>query len=380
MTTWYNQSWIYRKSHTVVHAASAGTNYQVKITVHYGSGADSVGDVYTSSHCKTDFGDIIFCDSSGNTLLSYWMESKTNSNNAVFWVKITDDITTSDSTIYIYYGNPAATTGSNGANTFIVFDDMSTGGDNWANLGGASHTRNAGSLSISGATEGSVYYNSSLSNGIAMRVKYVSATGNYWMQPILMCDGVHAQDGYLTNFYSGGNWTMFIGYSGNTYSWTGLGVTHAAVSAGTIIEISKEGNNIRASIDNTLLLTNTDAHGLTGDIGFRTTGNYNYVVTNVCVRKFVSPEPTNGAWGTEIYAFNIVGVTRDSTGAILGSCTTYLFRSSDLAYMGTMVSDVTTGAYSFNVTDNSTTYQVMAEKIIAGVKYMGVTDWVRVGA
>jgi hypothetical protein len=123
-TTWYGASWSYRKSHVITSAAGAGTDYKVMITVHYGIGTDGGGDVYTFGHCKTDFGDIRFTRSDGSTLLDYWMESSKNSDNAVFWVEVTDDLSLSDSTLYVYYGNNRATTTSNGTSTFMLFDDF----------------------------------------------------------------------------------------------------------------------------------------------------------------------------------------------------------------------------------------------------------------
>src|SRR3990172_2261025 len=122
--TWLT-GWSHRKSHVINSATDAGTDYQVKITAHYGSGSDGDDDFYCDSNCKTDFGDIRFTSSDGSTLLSYWMESKTDSDNAVFWVKVTDDLSTTARTIYVYYGKSDATTTSNGGNTFIWFDDAS---------------------------------------------------------------------------------------------------------------------------------------------------------------------------------------------------------------------------------------------------------------
>jgi hypothetical protein len=116
--------WQYQKSHIINSAAGAGTNYQVKITVNYGSGTDNAGNVYLNSHSKVDFGDIRFTDGDGVTLLSYWMESEVNQNYAVFWVKIPDDLSSNQAPIYIYYGNPTATTASNGPGTFLMFKDI----------------------------------------------------------------------------------------------------------------------------------------------------------------------------------------------------------------------------------------------------------------
>jgi hypothetical protein len=67
--------WSYRKSHVINAAKDAGTNYQIKITVHYGSGTDTSGDVYLNGKCRTDFGDIRFTDDDGITLLDYWIEN-----------------------------------------------------------------------------------------------------------------------------------------------------------------------------------------------------------------------------------------------------------------------------------------------------------------
>src|SRR5665647_1396406 len=98
---WYNTSWLYRKSHSIGSATGAGTNYQVPITVYYGSGTDGAGSVYTTSKCRTDFGDIRFTSSDGTTLLDYWIQSSTTSNNAVFWVEVAADLGSTQA-IYVY--------------------------------------------------------------------------------------------------------------------------------------------------------------------------------------------------------------------------------------------------------------------------------------
>ena len=114
----------YRKSHIINAANNAGTNYQVKIVAHYGTGTDNGSDVYLNSHARSDFGDVRFTASDQTTLLDYWMESKTDNDNAVFWVEVSDNLSAGNVTIYIYYGNATATTTSNGDNTFLFFDDF----------------------------------------------------------------------------------------------------------------------------------------------------------------------------------------------------------------------------------------------------------------
>ena len=106
--------WPYRKSHTITGTAAGGQNdYHVGVKVYYGAGADGTeavdgvtfGKVYLGGKCETDFTDIRFTGPDGQTLLGYWLEDKTDSNFALFWVRV-PSIPASPGTmqIYIYYG------------------------------------------------------------------------------------------------------------------------------------------------------------------------------------------------------------------------------------------------------------------------------------
>lgn len=115
--------WEFRRSHTITHTTGGISDYQIKVRVHYDSGTSSGDDVYLNGKCKSDFGDIRFADSSLNELY-YYLDYKEDGEFADFWVKV-GSIST-ETTIYIYYGNAAASTTSDGTNTFILFDDFST--------------------------------------------------------------------------------------------------------------------------------------------------------------------------------------------------------------------------------------------------------------
>jgi hypothetical protein len=58
----------------------------------------------------------------------------------------------------------------------------------------------------------------------------------------------------------------------------------------------------------------------------------------------------------------ISGVTKDSTGAVLGSCTVDLFLTQGDTFIKTTVSDASTGAYSFQVSGNGNDYYCVAYK------------------
>jgi hypothetical protein len=61
----------------------------------------------------------------------------------------------------------------------------------------------------------------------------------------------------------------------------------------------------------------------------------------------------------------ISGITKDSAGAILGSCVVTLYQTVGDKMMEKVTSDATTGAYSFSAVGLSETYYVVAYK--AGV-------------
>jgi hypothetical protein len=144
----WQTGWTYRKSHIINPASGAGQNYQKRIIVHYGAGADSGEDVYLDNKCKTDFGDIRFTNNTGAFLLDYWIEKKVNSNYAICWIKILDDLNIYDRTVYIYYGNGLSVSVANATATFIFFDDFEINLNNWTLYGGNSALKFSGSNNL----------------------------------------------------------------------------------------------------------------------------------------------------------------------------------------------------------------------------------------
>ena len=116
----------YRKSlHIDSTADWALTNYQKKITINYTSWSDSSLNMYTTN-CETDFWDIRFTTDDGETELDYYMVQKKDSDKAVFYVEIDSIPSSWGVDIYVYYWKTWATTTSNGANTFDMFEDFET--------------------------------------------------------------------------------------------------------------------------------------------------------------------------------------------------------------------------------------------------------------
>jgi hypothetical protein len=131
--------WSYRKSHTIV-GSTAGTQtyYQIPIQVNFGEGIDQGNSVYLDGKCKPDFGDIRFTSSDTTSELDYWIEECITGEKALIWVEIDEILEYPvETTIYMYYGNEAALTTSNGEETFLLFSKdglngwSKESGDNW---------------------------------------------------------------------------------------------------------------------------------------------------------------------------------------------------------------------------------------------------------
>jgi hypothetical protein len=111
---WWGLHWVCRRPITI--NDSHPKNYQIKIVIPY------------DDDMRSDYGDLRFTESENRGELSYWVENYTGhtvgTDNATVWVR---RIENSDNTIYVYYCNPGATSISNGASTFIAFDNFEDG-------------------------------------------------------------------------------------------------------------------------------------------------------------------------------------------------------------------------------------------------------------
>jgi hypothetical protein len=311
----------FRKSHIINAASGAGTNYQVRVKAHYGSGIDSGEEVYLNSHCRTDFGDVRFTDDDGTTLLDYWMESKVDSDYAIFWVEVADDLSTNPATIYVYYGNPSATTTSNGDNTFIFFDDFlgaSLNTDKWdANAG-------VGTITVA---DSMVRIQRSAGTGVNPAIKtkspYIYTPLNRKWECKLKWATLPTGRQYGFNFRDNGGTERImhhLGVSGTaadyylncdagTVDFTYDFGDEAANTWYRLTSAHKTGKNVGTRNGVTATYT---AKSFTDDyyhyilLGFYIY-NYNDATSNtvdmyvdwVFIRKWVDPEPTHGAWGSE---------------------------------------------------------------------------------
>jgi len=152
---WYAPSWTYRKAirinHAMVSGASGLTNFPVLISVT-DPNLESVA--FGGQVAQSNGNDILFTASDGVSKLNHELEAYTASTGTlVAWVQVPAVSPTSDTTIYIYYGNAGA---ANQQNPTGVWD---------TNYKGVWHFGGASGLSASDSTADG--YNGTIGNAVA---------------------------------------------------------------------------------------------------------------------------------------------------------------------------------------------------------------------
>ncbi|MEM1805107.1 MAG: DUF2341 domain-containing protein, partial [Nanopusillaceae archaeon] len=123
--------WEYRIPITITErSGNTLTDYQILVVIN-------TQNLISQGKMRSDCGDIRFTDSNGITLLNYWIERGCNSANTRIWVKVPNIPARSNKTIYLYYGNPSASSISNPKTVWLFFEDWENSRDpNWVDGGG----------------------------------------------------------------------------------------------------------------------------------------------------------------------------------------------------------------------------------------------------
>ena len=114
---WPLEGWDYRRKVTITEQSGNDlTDYQVLVEL------DSSNFDFT--HAQSNGEDIRFTDLVGN-LLDYWIESwDAGAEEAKVWVKVPSIPSNGTTELYMYYGNPSASSESDGDAVFEFFDDF----------------------------------------------------------------------------------------------------------------------------------------------------------------------------------------------------------------------------------------------------------------
>ncbi|MGD6933714.1 MAG: DUF2341 domain-containing protein [Candidatus Bathyarchaeia archaeon] len=318
-------SWLsgrnYRRSHVITHAANAGTGYQIKIIVHEGNGTtlNNTNEIYCNGHCRSDFNDIRFTKSDGTTKLPYWLETYSN-GTAVFWVKITDDLSTTDQTIYVYYDNNSTEPSESTTSTFLAWRDLAD--DFNAALGTVSLTtysnpNDPGDYFITPQTVGSVSVNPCIYFRSWGGKKYSVSSNNLYFEGYENCGnyGLCGIDIRNRTSAATAGWQTSMAYVPNTT----LSKKHIVV-----LNYSKAGNDGYLSFHSSWSTNSDDipegttaqGHALTATSQTVTEYSYGGDLSHIrlvsvsgdqltvysfiyAIANYVSTEPGDGVWGSE---------------------------------------------------------------------------------
>lgn len=311
---WLDYDWRYRKRLLYSRKDGALSGIQVKILV--GESVGSTGyDVHCAGHCDSAFNDLRFTNNSGKTLLPYWIESvsgTTPNQTATVWVKL-DNVAQGSSIFYLYYGYAAAPAGSDGPDTFELFDDFEWGTENDpASNSGGSVTWVTGTVGpvitlaqhYSGTRSMKVPYNStSFKTAVAangresIRLKYykTNATSN-WMY-IYHGNGTKAmviEFNAAEAIYYYSTTDVDTGFSLTPDAWNTLEFNNFNWTSGTY-DIWLNGTKIKSGI---AMMTSTAANGYVSFVGPDLNTGSVYV-DDFYTRKWYSVVPALGTVGYE---------------------------------------------------------------------------------
>jgi hypothetical protein len=298
--------WNYYRPITITNGLSQTlTDYQVNFTL-------DTANLIAQGKMRSDCGDLRVTQSDGQTLLPYWIDPATcNTNNTRIWIKVPSISASSSVTIYVWYGNPSATSVADGVATFDLFDDFlgtSLNTTIWATniSSGGSITVSNGWLKLDAAEIVSYPYFSCVNCTVMAKA---NATAGYEITVRLSsgAPNVISIPGY------GGLGTTFSGYQhAIAKDNTVLSNVANAISGNTIyiFQLIRYGSNIyfirydaNYNLQVSVSASNTAYTTLYPGLRVDGTGNGNRVAYFdwIAVRKYVSPEPSI-AIGSELIA------------------------------------------------------------------------------
>ena len=347
---WYSTSWPYRQPITISNSSGSDlTDYQVKVTVPY------------NAHIQADFDDIRFVLNDNVTVLSYWLESKTDYATATFWVKVSS-IPTAGTTIYVYYGNASATSISSGDNTFVLYDHFtgtSIDTSKWQSGSACAINAGAAAYCYSDTSAAGLYSLLTYGNGYAIQASAVSChmgATTYYEEPLSLSASGSAI--YFRAATSTGSPPKYGNYNG---SFSEVAATGWSTGTWHTIELKRLSTGAYWTIDGANSVSNTSYYSSANMyVGFDAA---NIGATGSCVqvdlifiRKVVATEPTNTLGTEETITAATCGASHSQ---ILSSAPT-----TNLCSAGTASSVSGTGPWTWTCTspDKLTTVSCYAAK------------------
>ncbi len=312
--------WTYRKEIIIAHTDDgAQNNYQLKLLVGESSGATGE-EVDCEGNVASDFDDLRFTTSDGETLCDYWIESITGTTPnqlATVWIEIpTIAAHPDDTTIYMYYGG-TETAVSSGVNTFIVFDDFERGNDgdtiggDWTeravhvhisdeqdigDVAGYTGTRSSKYVGVD-ITRAESLIPVTVSNSIAVRFRYYKEDASYFT--------LRHADGNSMMYAKAQTDEVFSGFDGSSFVDTTLDVLADSWGLIELNDFNWTADTLTAIVDGNTK-TDIDMSGGSNpafvdfvNIGGSDVAGQDSWIDDFIVRNWTLNEPTWSSFGSE---------------------------------------------------------------------------------
>ena len=303
--------WNYYRPITITNnVAQTLTDYQVSFTLN-------TANLIAQGKMRSDCGDLRVTLSDGQTLLPYWIEPNTcNTNNTRIWTKVPSIPESGSATIYVWYGNPQATSQANASATFYYYDNGSLY-STWSQgtYACTQDTADGNPAPSYKCPSGSGYYmyrniNLTPNTVVVFSVK-TNGLGNFYF----LVNSAGAGQAYRIDSRSVGgicmisttSWTQWSGCSGpaapapapNTWYKLTLVISNGTSATMYYLQSTDISPATFGNLIGTVTITNNGGYiGLVGDaLGT----SYSTWWDNIIVRKYVSPEPSV-AVGNELIA------------------------------------------------------------------------------
>ena len=216
---------------TIGYAACDQETYQQDIVVHRTTGTayeEVVGSlriwhIYVGDHCREDYGDVRFTTSAGAEL-AYYLWPDYSSESARFCVRL--EGADQSGALTVWYGNPTATTASDGSATYLLFDHFD-GAVNAAPNPDLWEVVKKGSSSATVKLDGN-------GNLLLAGAPNTISSGNVWAKPLLSRNVIIeyrdkiSDKNYPDTSYGKGGVSGVFDAGSNTWWHTGLYSAYAA--------------------------------------------------------------------------------------------------------------------------------------------------------
>jgi uncharacterized repeat protein (TIGR01451 family) len=277
---WYNTSWLYRKKVTVDYTkvgATGAPHASFPVLV-------SITDANLSGNAQSDADDILFTSSDGTTKIDHELESYTSASGVlVAWVEVPSLSASSNTVIYMYYGNASATNQQNVTGTWnsnykgvwhlnASYLDATSNNNDGTNTGTTSATGK-----ISGArgfvrSNGADYITISGKLGSPADITlsawaYLSSPDGSGSEVISIGDYVALRMDLTTDGTEG------FTYNGSDWSVTTSSSSHAGAWHHLVYTFSDAGNSQKLYADGTQIASST----YTGSISYSGLGTNTYI-------------------------------------------------------------------------------------------------------